>query len=222
MLELHYYPGNASFAPHLLLEEMQLPHTLHKVDRDAGEHKSAAYLKLNPNGLIPVLLDDGEPLYETAAILMHLADKASSAGSADKAPGFAPPLGSIERAHYLKWMVWMTNTLQAMLIHYFYPERMVGEGDTEAAAVVKARAEAQVGPMLDQMEAELARHGGPWFGGSHYSALDPLAFMLCRWTRMHAQPARARPHLAAYLERVLARPATQTAVRREALPEPIY
>ena len=35
-------------------------------------------------------------------------------------------------------------------------------------------------PMLDQMEAELARHGGPWFGGASYSALDPLAFMLCR------------------------------------------
>lgn len=213
MLELHYYPSNASFAPHVLLEEMQLPYTLRKVNREAGEHKSAAYLKLNPNGLIPVLIDDGEPLYETAAILMHLADKA---------PGYAPPLGSMARAHYLKWMVWMTNTLQAMLIHYYYPERMALEGDAAAAAVVKARAEAQVGPMLDQMEAELARHGGPWLGGAAYSALDPLAFMLCRWTRMHAHPARDRPLLGAYLARVLARPATQAVVAREALPEPIY
>ena len=85
------------------------------MNREAGEHKSAAYLKLNPNGLIPVLIDDGEPLYETAAILMHLADKTLA---------FAPPLGNMACAHYLKWMVWMTNTLQAMLIHYF-PERMV-------------------------------------------------------------------------------------------------
>ncbi|MEO3690966.1 glutathione S-transferase family protein [Roseateles paludis] len=213
MLELHYYPSNASFAPHLLLEEMQLPYTLRKVNREAGEHKSPAYLKLNPNGLIPVLIDNGEPLYETAAILMHLADKA---------PGFAPPMGTLARAHYLKWMVWMTNTLQAMLIHYFYPERMANEGDAQAAAVVKARAEAQVGPMLDQMEAELARHGGPWFGGAAYSALDPLAFMLSRWTRMHAHPARDRPLLGAYLARVAARPATQAVVAREGLPAPIY
>ena len=83
-----------------------------------------------------MLIDDGEPLYETAAILMHLADKAP----------FAPPLGNMARAHYLKWMVWMTNTLQAMLIHYFYPERMVREGDAEAAAVVSRGPRPKVGP----------------------------------------------------------------------------
>lgn len=208
MIELHYYPSNASFAPHILLEEMGVPFELREVDRANNEHKSPAYLKLNPNGLIPVLVDGDLVLYETAAILMHLADCH---------PGFAPAPGTPQRAQYYKWMVWLTNTLQAMLIHYFYPDRMASD-----AAEVKARAEAQVAPMLDQMDAELARHGGPWFLGSHYSAVDPLAFMLCRWTRMQARPAKARPALGAYLQRVLERPATQRVVAREKLAEPVY
>ncbi|MDG0854871.1 glutathione S-transferase family protein [Roseateles puraquae] len=208
MIELHYYPSNASFAPHILLEEMGIPYTLRQVDRANNEHKSPAYLKLNPNGLIPTLVDGDLVLYETAAILMHLADCH---------PGFCPAPGTPQRAQYYKWMVWLTNTLQAMLIHYFYPDRMASD-----AAEVKARAEAQVAPMLDQMDAELARHGGPWFLGETYSAVDPLAFMLCRWTRMQARPAKTRPALGAYLQRVFERPATQRVVAKEKLPDPVF
>ena len=105
MIELHYFPSNASFAPHILLEEMGVPFTLRVVDRANNEHKSPAYLKLNPNGLIPTLVDGDLVLYETAAILMHLADCH---------PGFAPAPGTAARAEYYKWMVWLTNTLQAM------------------------------------------------------------------------------------------------------------
>jgi len=212
MIELHYYPSNASFAPHLLLEEMGIPYRLREVDRANDEHKSAAYLKLNPNGLIPVLVDGDIVLYETAAILMHLADCHPAGGHV-----FAPATGTAERAQYYKWMMWLTNTLQAMLIHYFYPDRMAS-----AAAEVKDRAEAQIAPMLDQLDAELARHGGPWFMGQHYTAVDPLVFMLCRWTRMQARPARARPVLGAYLQRVLERAATQRVVAREKLADPVY
>jgi glutathione S-transferase len=208
MIELHYYPSNASFAPHLLLEEMGIPYTLRQVDRASNEHKSPEYLKLNPNGLIPTLVDGDLVLYETAAILMHLADCH---------PGFAPAPGTSERAQYYKWMVWLTNTLQAMLIHYFYPDRMATD-----AAEVKARAEAQVAPMLDQLDAELARHGGDWFLGAQFTAVDPLVFMLCRWTRMQARPAKTRPALGAYLKRVLDRPATQRVVAKEKLPDPVY
>lgn len=208
MIELHYFPSNASFAPHLLLEEMGVPFKLRTVDRANNEHKSPAYLKLNPNGLIPTLVDGDLVLYETAAILMHLADSH---------PGFAPAPGTAERAQYYKWMVWLTNTLQAMLIHYFYPDRMASD-----AAEVKARAEAQIAPMLDQLDAELTRHGGPWFLGERYTAVDPLVFMLCRWTRMQARPAKTRPALGAYLQRVFERPATQRVVTTEQLPDPVF
>jgi glutathione S-transferase len=218
MLQLHHFPGNASLTPHMLLEELGVPYKLTLVDRTQGAHKRPDYLRLNPNGLIPVLVEphaDGDlVLYETAAICLHLVDTHPQAG-------LAPALGSRERAHFYKWLVWLTNTMQAMLIHYFYPERMVDEGATAAAAQVKAHAEAKVGAMLDQLDAELARHGQPWLLGDRFSVVDLYALMLCRWTRAFARPARSLPALGPYLQRVLARPAVQRTFAQEGLGAPL-
>ena len=218
MLQLHYFPGNASLTPHMLLEELGVPYELKLVDRTRGAHKQPDYLRLNPNGLIPVLVDprpDGDlVLYETAAICLHLVDTQPQ-------PQLAPALGSVDRAHFYKWLMWLTNTLQAMLIHYFYPERMVDDGDAAAAAQVKAHAEAKIGAMLDQLEAELARHGQPWLLGESFSAVDLYALMMCRWTRGFARPARSLAQLAPYLQRVLARPAVQRSFAQEGLSAPL-
>lgn len=213
MLHLHYYPGNASLTPHMLLEELGVGYQLDLVDRTKGAHKSPEYLKLNPNGLIPVLVDADLVLYETAAICLHLVDVHPKAG-------LAPALGTPERAHFYKRLIWLTNTLQAMLIHYFYPERLVDDGNAEGAAQVRAHAQAKIGTMLDQLDAELARHGQPWLLGANYSAVDAYALMLCRWTRGLKRPARALSHLAPYLERVLERPAVQRAFEQEGLAKP--
>lgn len=213
MIQLHYFPGNASMAPHMVLVEIGVPFELKYVDRSAGAHNAAEYLKLNPNGLIPVLVDGALVLYETAAILMHLADTHPRAG-------LAPALGTAERAQLYKWLAWMTNTLQASLILYFYPERWVDEGNTAGAAEIKAHAESRVGGLLDQMGAQLASHGRDWFMGEAFCVLDPFAFMLCRWTRGFARPARSLPHLGPYLQRVLTRPGVQRALATEGLVQP--
>ena len=214
MIQLHYYPGNASLVPHLLLEELGLPFELRLVDRANQAHKAPAYLKLNPNGLIPVLVEStaaGElVLYETAAICLHLLDTHPAAG-------LAPAPGGAARAHFYKWLVWLTNTLQAALMIYFYPERWADE--PAAIAQVKAHAEAKIGAMLDQLEAELAA-GGPWLLGEHFSALDLYALVLCRWTRGFTRPARSQPQLGAYLQRLLARPAVQRALATEGIVAP--
>lgn len=210
-MQLHYFPGNASMAPHLLLEELGTPYELKLVDRTKNEQKAPDYLRLNPNGLIPVLIDGELVLYETAAICLYLVD-------ANPDAGFAPPFGTHERAHFNKRLIWFSNTMQAALALYFYPERWV---DTpEAAAQVKAHAETKVGTMLDQLDAELAERGGPWLMGERYSALDPYAFMLCRWTRGFARPARGLPRLGTYLQAMLARPAVQRVFEQEKLPAP--
>lgn len=213
MLQLHYFPGNASMTPHMILEELGLAFELKYVDRANLAHKTPGYLALNPNGLIPVLVGVDLVLYETAAISLHLADTHPAAR-------LAPPLGSPERAQFYKWLMWMTNTLQATLIVYFYPERWVDEGDAAAAAQVKAHAEAKVNGLVDQMEAQLASHGGDWFLGAQFSVLDPYAFMLCRWTRGFPRPARSLPKLGAFLERMLARPAVQRVLATEKLAPP--
>ena len=214
MLQLHYYPGTAAMTPHILLEEMGVPFELVLVDRAADAHKRPDYLKLNPNGLIPVLTDGDFVLYETAAICLYLCDRYPAAG-------LAPDLGSAERAQFYKWLVWLTNTLQTALIIYFYPERWVVEGNAAAAAEVKAQAQRKIGGLLDQLDDELARHGGPWLLGENYSALDPYAMMLCRWTRgFSTAPARDRTQLGPYLQRVLSRPAVQRVFTAERLAQP--
>lgn len=215
MITLHYYPSSAAMVPHIVLEEIGEPYERVFVDRAAGAHKRPDYLRLNPNGLLPALQDGELTLYETAAITLHLCDKHPAAG-------LAPALGTDERAHFYKWLVWLTNTMQATLLVFFYPDRWVNEGDEAAAAVVRRKAESKIAAMLEQLDAQLAGHGGPWFMGENFSALDAYVFTLCRWTRNFADERRARdyPHLGPYLQRVLARPAVQRVIANEGLAAP--
>jgi glutathione S-transferase len=215
MNTLHYFPGNASMAPHIVLNEIGAPFVLQLVDRVSGGHKSAAYLKLNPNGLIPVLTDGDLVLFEAAAICLHLVDSHPEAN-------LAPALGTAQRAQFYKWLMWLTNTLQAHLIVYFYPERWANAGETAAIAQVKAHAQAKVAVCLQQLDAHLAQHSGPWFLESGYSAVDAYVLMLCRWTRGFSdKPAREYTHIAPYLQRMLARPAVQKLITTEELGPPL-
>ena len=97
MIQLYYHPGNASLTPHMLLEELGAPFELVLVDRANAAHRSPEYLKLNPNGQIPVLVNGNFVLYETAAICLYLADMHPEAR-------LAPPLQTNERAHFYQWL----------------------------------------------------------------------------------------------------------------------
>ncbi|MBP6406287.1 MAG: glutathione S-transferase family protein [Ramlibacter sp.] len=218
MIDLYHRPGSAAMAPHIVLQALALPHRLVPVDTAAQAHKTPAYLALNPNGLVPVLVDhgaDGGPLvlYEAAAICLYLADAHPEAG-------LMPPVGSVARARATQWLVWLTNTLQATLIHFFYPERLVDASDTAAAAQVRRAVEARVGTLLDQIETQLASQPGPWLLGAGFGVVDIYTMMLCRWTRNFARPARSLPHTGAYLQRVLARPEVRRVFEIEQLAEP--
>ena len=221
MIQLHYYPSTASVAPHILLRELGIPFELVLVDRTLGAQKMTAYLKLNPNGLIPVLTDseNGElVLYEAAAICLHLCDTHPAAG-------LAPTIGTSARAHFYKWLMWLTNTLQATLIAYFYPERWVNAGNVLGATQVKAHAEIKAGLLLDQLDAELAKqtqmYPAPWLLGAEYCVVDIYTLMLCRWTRnFESKPAKDRPYLGPYLQRIMNRPAVAAAFEAEGLAQP--
>ena len=213
MVKLYYYPGNANLAPHMLLEELGVPYELVLVDRAKDAHQSADYLKLNPNGRIPTLIDGDLVLFETAAICLHLVDRHPEAG-------LAPDVGTNERAHFYKWLVYLTNTLQAELITYFYPERLAD--DEAMAARVKAHAEARVGGMLDLLDKTLSESGGPYLLGARYTAVDPYLFMLCRWTRMMHNPARNRAHLGSFLKMMVERPAIKRTLDQEGLGDPLF
>lgn len=213
-MHLHYYPSTAAMVPHIVLEELGAKYERVLVDRTQDKHKTPEYLRLNPNGLLPVLTDGDFVLYETAAVVLHLCDTHPRAL-------LAPAFGTLERAEFYKWLMWMTNTVQATMIVYFYPERLVDEGNAAGAAQVKAHAHARLVGLLRQLDDLVARNGGPWLMGAEYGALDAYAFTLCRWSRNFATgKAREMPNLGPWLQRMLARPAVQRVLAAEELSEP--
>jgi glutathione S-transferase len=212
MYKLYYSPGMANLAPHMVLEEIGAKYELVRLDSDRQQHKSPEYLKLNPHGRIPTLVEGDLVLYETAAICLHLVDRHPAAR-------LAPELGTPERAHFYKWLVYLTNTIQSEMILYFYPERWASG---EAGAVeVKRHAEQHLSAMFDTVEQSLGAEG-PYLLGKRYSAADPYLLMLARWSRGFARPARNLPRLGRLLEAVAARPAVVRAFAGEDIAAPLY
>ncbi|MGH7120488.1 MAG: glutathione S-transferase family protein [Acetobacteraceae bacterium] len=206
---LYYYPGNASLLPHMMLREIGAEFALRLVDRAKNAQKSPQYLRLNPNGRIPVLCDGDLVLYETAAIAMHLADRHPAAR-------LAPPIGTAERSEFYKWMVHLTNTPQTEYRAWFYPDEHVI--DPTAAATVKAAAGARLEAMFRRIGAQLS--GREWLLTSGFSAADLFLFMLVRWGRGLPVAPRGIAPLGAHAERILARRAVQAALAAEGITQP--
>ena len=209
MYTLYYYPGNASLFPHMLLREIGVPFELAMVDRAQGAQHSPEYLKLNPHGRIPVLVDGSTVLFETAAIALYLCDMHPEAG-------LAPPVGTQARAQFYKWMVHLTNTPQAEFRAWFYPEQHVA--DPALAETEKQAARVRLDGMFDRIAADL--DGRDWLLDSGFSAVDLFLCMLVRWGRGMPRPPRSIPALAAHAARVLARPAVQATFAAERIAAP--
>ena len=90
MYTLFYSPGSASMVIHQALLEIGAPHELKRVDFEAGAQRDPAYLKMNPQGVVPTLVIDGRPMVESAALLMMLADRHPDAK-------LAPVVGTADR-----------------------------------------------------------------------------------------------------------------------------
>jgi glutathione S-transferase len=206
MYQLHYFPANANAAPHMVLEEIGIKYDLVLVDRAKNAQKSREYLKINPNGRIPTLVDGDLVMSEAAAIVLHLVDQHADTG-------LAPQVGTVERAQFYQWLTFMTNSLQEELMIWQYPDRLAGI-DVSAADAVKHGAEARAGKFLDVVEDHL-RTDGPLFLGDKLSALDFYLVMLSRWARPMARPPRSRPNIAKLLDRVTALPSVRRAYERE-------
>jgi len=212
MYQLHYFPSNANAAPHMVLEELGQSYELVLVDRATNAQKSQDYLKINPNGRIPTLVDGELVLFEAAAIVLHLVDSHPEAG-------LAPRVGTPQRAKFYQWMTFLTNSLQEELMIWQYPDRLAG-ADAAAAEIVKRGAESRAGAYLDVIERHL-KTNGPLFLGSALSAADFYLVMLARWARPMANPPRARPGIARLLDMVTALPSVQRAYEREGVTEEI-
>jgi glutathione S-transferase len=212
MYQLHYFPSNANAAPHMVLEEIGQKYDLVLVDRAQNAQKSQEYRKINPNGRIPTLVDDGLVLFEAAAIVLHLVDQHPEAG-------LAPRIGTPERAKFYQWLTFLTNSLQEELMIWQYPDRLTGT-DAAASAAVKQGAEARASAYLDVVERHL-KANGPLFLGDKLSAADFYLVMLARWARPMANPPRSRPNIAKLLDKVTALPSVRRAYQREGVTKEI-
>ena len=81
MLTLYYAPGSSSMASHITLEEAGARYETRFVNEGAGEHRTEAYLRVNPRGKVPALrLTDGTVLVENVAIQTYIARTHPEAG----------------------------------------------------------------------------------------------------------------------------------------------
>ena len=208
MFTLYYSPGAASLVVHWLLIELEVPHQLRLLDFESKQHKSPEYLKLNPNGVVPTLLIDGEPLFETVALVMHLADSFPAAR-------LAPPVGGLQRARYYQWLVHLANVVQPAFRNWYYPTEAAGEANAEAT---RESARVRIEGCWDRLDAHLAERG-PWLLGDKLSAADFHLTMLMRWSRNMPKPATEWPHLAKLAATMKARPSFRLLYEREQLSE---
>ncbi|MCX7513761.1 glutathione S-transferase family protein [Frateuria hangzhouensis] len=205
MYTLYYAPGAASMVVHLALLETGAPHELKRVDLDAGAQRDPEYLKLNPRGVVPTLVVDGQPLAESAALLILLAERHPEAS-------LAPPPGTPERAAWYQWVVYLSNTLMSAFRLWFYPQDV---GDTPA---VREAVQRRIEGVWELLDAQLATHG-PYLLGERFSGADLLLTMLMRWSRNMPRPATEWAALARLAERVRARPSWQRLYEVEGLHE---
>lgn len=175
-LRLHYAPDNASLIVRLALEELGLPYETMLVDRRKGGLRTPEYLRRNPNGTIPVLDTPDGAMFETAAILLWLADRHGTL-----APKPAEPL----RAPFLKWLFWTSNTFHIDLRQTFYPDKFIGP-DTAHQEQLRATLRQRLLSDLAMIEAGLAETPA-LAGGAQPTLLDLYLPCLLRWTCLYAQ-----------------------------------
>jgi len=212
MYELFYYPGNASLAPHFVLEEIGAAFVLRLVDRERNAQKDPEYIKRNPMGHIPTLVDGDLVLFESAAICLHLADRHPDSG-------LVPALATAERAHVYKWLMFLTNTIQPDFMGFYYPERYTTDGRGTAAVV--AAAEQRLNAAYTVLDQALNR-GGPYLLGKTLSIADFFLLMLVRWGRNQKNPpAGTFPAIRRCADLVAERPAVRRAAATEGL-DPLY
>jgi glutathione S-transferase len=191
-------------APHFILEELvsleelSVKFDLVLVDRKSDEQKSTEYLKLNPAGRIPTLLSADLVLFESPAICIYLAEQHPEAN-------LMPVIGTPERAKFYQWMMYLTNTVQAELMIYFYPEKHTQ--DQSSIEAIRTQQEIRVTEMFELLDKEIGCN--EFLVGEHVTACDYFLLMLAIWADEFDKPPLAFDNLARYVKNLTKRKAVQ-------------
>ena len=193
-----YYSGVSSRSRRVraLIADLDLQIEQVAVDLGAGEQRQSEFLAMNPNGLVPVLVDGDFVLWESAAILQYLA-------SLKPTPLY--PDDVQVRADIARWLFWTGSHLE-QATNIFLFENIVkgffglGEPSPEA---------------LEKGNAEFAKHGGTldshltereWMVGAGPSVADYMVAGSLFWHEYGKVPVSDFEHVYAWLQRVTALP----------------
>ena len=184
-MKLYFNPHSRAVIAKWMLDECDAKYEIVPIDFNKLEHKAPEFLKINPAGKLPALVDGDAKVFEGAAICMYLADKFPEAE-------LAPKIGAPERGRYLSLMVYSTAQLEPAM------------GD----AIMKVETAPQRGwtnfeTVKDVVEGELG--AGPYLFGERFTAADVMIGSMFIWMRMLGMPTD-RPKIEAYVDRLLTRP----------------
>jgi glutathione S-transferase len=202
MLTLFYAPGACSLASHIVLEESGEAYTSKKVNLGAGEQRTEAFLKINPQGRVPALqLDNGEFLSENTAILPYLGKRFGMW-----------PKDSIAEARALSMIGFLTASVHPAHAHTGRPERYTDDPAQHPA--LKAKGSATFTGYLKFIDQQLA--GREWVGDA-YSVVDAYTLVFYTWGPRHNFPMQELKHYTAFKDRMIARPAVQRVLADEGI-----
>ena len=200
-MKLYYSPGACSLSPHIALQEAGLAYT--PVLASTKSHKlqdGTDYYTINALGYVPVLeLDNGERLREGPAIVQYIADQVP-----DKQ--LAPANGTLARYRLQEWLNFIGTELHKGFSPLFNPAT-----PEDYKPMVRER----LLQRLQWVDGQLA--GKQYLMGDQFTVADGYLFTVTNWTQPTKLDISGLAHLAAYRERVGARPAVQAAMKAEGL-----
>lgn len=200
-MKLYYAPGACSLSPHIVLREAGAKFDLAKVDfatRKASD--GADFNAVNPKGAVPALkLDNGEVLTEGAAIVQYIADKAGNTS-------LAPAAGTMERVRVQEWLNYIASELHKGFAPLFSPK---------LPEEYKPTLKANLAKQFAYLDKQLAGKG--FLTGKAFTVADAYLFTIMNWRNFHDISMDEYRNLAAYLDRVAARPKVKEAMQEEGL-----
>jgi glutathione S-transferase len=197
-VKLYYVPRTRATRPRWVLEELELPHELVRLDARKGETRTPEHLARHPLGHVPVLEDGDVRLFESAAICLYLAER-HGAGR------LLPPPGTAARAAVHQWLFFAVTELEGPLDALAAETWGAAAERSEAAA---ARARARLAKALAVVDAAL--QGRPFIAGDDFTVADVLLGAVSSYALALRVPIEGE-HLPAYLARLKARPAYRRA-----------
>lgn len=206
MTKLYFSPGACSMAAHAVLEEIGKPFEAVPVMLRKGEHKTEAYAAINWKQKVPTLEVEGKRLTENVAILSYLGWSAPEAK-------LMPAAGTWEATEALSLLGWLSSGVHPVIGRFFRPSAFCDLPGSEDA--VKRLAGEQTAAAFAGVEKLLA--GKEWLLGD-YSVADPYAFVFMHWAKNALKlDVAPYPNYRAHYDRVVARPALQRMLEREAV-----